>query len=86
MDASHPRQRRACRSSTVGVHAPYVWVACPEGVDSWGLFERLLEEANVVVIPGAGFGRCGDGFVRISAFNTRKNVEEVVRRLAEIRL
>ncbi len=69
-----------------GVHAPYVWVACPEGVDSWGLFERLLEEANVVVIPGAGFGRCGEGFVRISAFNTRQNVEEVVRRLAEIRL
>lgn len=64
-----------------GVNAPYVWVACPDGVDSWGMFDRMLEQSNVVTTPGVGFGRCGEGFFRISAFNSRENVEEVVRRL-----
>ncbi|MCA9296419.1 MAG: LL-diaminopimelate aminotransferase, partial [Phycisphaerales bacterium] len=64
-----------------GEHAPYVWVACPDGVDSWRMFERMLHEANVIITPGVGFGSCGEGFFRISAFNTRANVEEVVRRL-----
>lgn len=65
-----------------GTNAPYVWVACPDGVDSWSMFDRLLADAQVVSTPGAGFGRCGEGYVRISAFNTRANVEEVGRRLA----
>lgn len=64
-----------------GENAPYVWVACPEGVDSWGMFDRMLREANVVITPGAGFGRQGEGFIRISAFNSRENVAEVVRRM-----
>ncbi len=64
-----------------GVNAPYVWVRCPEGVDSWGMFDRLLQEAQVVTTPGVGFGRCGEGYFRISAFNSRENVEEVVRRM-----
>ena len=64
-----------------GVNAPYVWVQCPKGLDSWGTFDRLLHEAQVVVTPGAGFGTCGEDFFRISAFNSRENVEEVVRRL-----
>ena len=64
-----------------GVHAPYVWVRCPDGLDSWGIFDRMLEDAGVVVTPGVGFGRCGEGYFRISAFNTRENVIEVVRRL-----
>ena len=67
-----------------GENAPYVWVACPEGVDSWGMFDRMLGEANVVITPGAGFGAAGEGFFRISAFNSRENVEEVCRRLKEI--
>ncbi|MHC4775393.1 MAG: LL-diaminopimelate aminotransferase [Planctomycetota bacterium] len=67
-----------------GVHAPYVWVACPEGTGSWQMFDRLLEEANVVVVPGCGFGACGEGFFRISAFNTHRNVIEVVERLAKL--
>jgi LL-diaminopimelate aminotransferase len=58
-----------------------VWVACPEGTDSWGMFDRMLNEANVVITPGAGFGSAGEGFFRISAFNSRENVEEVCRRL-----
>jgi LL-diaminopimelate aminotransferase len=64
-----------------GMSAPYVWVCCPDGTGSWSMFDRLLEQANVVVVPGSGFGRCGEGFFRISAFNTRENVKEVVERL-----
>ncbi len=66
-----------------GVNAPYVWVGCPEGVDSWGMFDRMLEQAQVVITPGAGFGAAGEGYFRISAFNSRENVEEVCRRIAE---
>lgn len=65
-----------------GVNAPYVWVGCPEGVTSWDMFDRMLEEAQVVITPGAGFGAAGEGYFRISAFNSRANVEEVCRRIA----
>jgi LL-diaminopimelate aminotransferase len=64
-----------------GENAPYVWCKVPDGSDSWSFFERLLREARVVTTPGAGFGRCGEGHFRISAFNSRANVQEVVRRL-----
>lgn len=66
-----------------GINAPYVWVGCPDGVDSWGMFDRMLEQANVVITPGAGFGAAGEGYFRISAFNSRENVEEVCRRISE---
>ncbi|MBX3355887.1 MAG: LL-diaminopimelate aminotransferase [Phycisphaeraceae bacterium] len=65
-----------------GSDAPYVWAECPSGMGSWELFDRLLREAQVVVTPGAGFGRLGEGFFRVSAFNSRANIEEVGRRLA----
>lgn len=81
--------REGCRSMGLDVHggvnAPYVWVGCPDGLDSWSMFDLLLNEAQVVVTPGVGFGRCGEGFFRVSAFNSRANVEEVVRRLAALR-
>ncbi len=48
------------------------------------MFDRVLQEAHVVTTPGAGFGACGEGFFRISAFNSRANVEEVVRRLEQM--
>ena len=64
-----------------GENAPYVWVACPESVDSWGMFDKMLNEANVVITPGAGFGEAGEGFFRISAFNSKENVETVCERL-----
>ncbi len=64
-----------------GVNAPYIWVGCPRGVTSWEMFDRMLGEAHVVVTPGAGFGGAGEGFFRISAFNSRANVEEVCRRM-----
>ena len=67
-----------------GEHSPYVWVRCPEGVDSWGMFDKMLQEAQVVVTPGAGFGAAGEGYFRISAFNSRENVEEVCARIAKV--
>jgi LL-diaminopimelate aminotransferase len=66
-----------------GVNAPYVWVGCPDGLSSWDMFDKMLHEANVVITPGSGFGAAGEGYFRISAFNTRKNVEEVCRRIIE---
>ena len=66
-------------------NSPYVWMTCPSGIGSlgsWETFDLLLREAQVVTTPGAGFGKCGEGFIRISAFNSRANVEEVARRLS----
>lgn len=68
-----------------GINAPYIWVACPDGVLSWDLFDRMLKEANVVITPGAGFGSAGEGYFRISAFNSRANAEEVARRIGEMK-
>ncbi|MBL9141756.1 MAG: LL-diaminopimelate aminotransferase [Phycisphaerae bacterium] len=65
-----------------GEQAPYVWVACPKGMESWDVFDLLLREAQLVVTPGAGFGAHGANFFRISAFNSRENVVEAGRRLA----
>jgi len=64
-----------------GENAPYVWAGCPSGLSSWDMFDRMLEEARVVVTPGSGFGSAGEGYFRVSAFNSRANVEEVCRRL-----
>jgi LL-diaminopimelate aminotransferase len=64
-----------------GQNAPYVWVACPDSIDSWGMFDKMLNEANVVITPGAGFGKAGEGFFRISAFNSKSNVDTVCERL-----
>jgi LL-diaminopimelate aminotransferase len=64
-----------------GVHAPYVWVRTPRGLSSWDCFDFVLRRAHVVTTPGAGFGAAGEGFLRISAFNSRENVEEAVARI-----
>ena len=64
-----------------GENAPYVWVSCPQGLSSWDMFDKMLGEAQVVITPGSGFGSAGEGYFRISAFNSRANVEEVCRRL-----
>jgi LL-diaminopimelate aminotransferase len=68
-----------------GVNAPYIWVKCPEGVKSWDMFDRFLQEANVVITPGAGFGAAGEGYFRISAFNSRANAEETARRIRSMK-
>lgn len=65
-----------------GTNAPYVWVKTPEGVSSWDFFDQLLNEAHVVGTPGSGFGAAGEGYFRISAFNSRENVEEALRRIS----
>ena len=63
-----------------GDNAPYIWINT--GTDSWTFFDKLLNEAQVVCTPGAGFGKCGEGHVRISAFNSRENVEKALARIA----
>lgn len=63
-----------------GDNAPYLWINT--GRDSWEFFDLLLNQAQVVCTPGAGFGKCGEGHVRISAFNSRENVETALARIA----
>jgi LL-diaminopimelate aminotransferase len=62
-----------------GENAPYIWVDGQR--DSWAFFDLLLNEAGVVCTPGAGFGQCGEGYIRISAFNSRENVEKAMARI-----
>ncbi|MGM0443081.1 MAG: LL-diaminopimelate aminotransferase [Fibrobacterota bacterium] len=62
-----------------GENSPYIWVET-EG-SSWDLFDKLLNDAGVVTTPGAGFGKCGEGFIRISAFNDYEKVEEALERI-----
>jgi LL-diaminopimelate aminotransferase len=68
-----------------GLNAPYIWVKAPKGVTSWQVFDKILGEANVVITPGSGFGSKGEGYFRISAFNSRANAEEVARRLQTLK-
>jgi LL-diaminopimelate aminotransferase len=67
-----------------GEQAPYVWIQTPEGQDSWGFFDHLLGNAHVVGTPGSGFGAAGEGYFRLSAFNSRANVEEAMRRIRSL--
>lgn len=67
-----------------GEHAPYVWLKTPEGVDSWSFFDMLLQKANVVGTPGAGFGAAGEGYFRLSAFNNPERVKEAMDRIAKL--
>ena len=64
-----------------GDNSPYIWVD-GQGRDSWEFFDLLLSKAGVVCTPGAGFGKCGQGYIRISAFNSRENVEKAMLRIA----
>ncbi|MBN2576406.1 MAG: LL-diaminopimelate aminotransferase [Deltaproteobacteria bacterium] len=64
-----------------GQNAPYIWLRVPGGMTSWDFFDRLLAEANVVGTPGSGFGSCGEGYFRLSAFGWRENVEAAVERI-----
>lgn len=66
-----------------GVHAPYIWVKTPAGLSSWDFFDKLLQACHVVGTPGSGFGAAGEGYFRISAFNSRDNVEEAMKRITE---
>jgi LL-diaminopimelate aminotransferase len=67
-----------------GINAPYLWVKAPDGLTSWQMFDRMLHEINVVITPGSGFGAQGEGYFRISAFNSRENAGEVAHRLQDL--
>lgn len=64
-----------------GVNAPYVWIKTPQGIDSWKFFDLLLDKCHVAGTPGAGFGPSGEGYVRLTAFNTYENTVEAVKRI-----
>jgi LL-diaminopimelate aminotransferase len=64
-----------------GVNAPYIWAKAPNGMSSWAFFDRLLANCHVVGTPGAGFGACGEGYFRLSAFGKREKIEEAVERI-----
>lgn len=70
---------------TGGKNSPYIWLKCPGGMKSWEYFDYLLENANVVGTPGAGFGQNGEGFFRLTAFGGRENTIEAVRRIKSLK-
>lgn len=69
---------------TGGKNSPYIWFKCPKDMDSWDFFDKLLEEVQVVGTPGAGFGNNGQHFFRLTAFNTKENTQEAMRRLEKL--
>ena len=69
---------------TGGKNSPYIWLKCPNGMDSWAFFDLLLTQANVVGTPGAGFGKNGEGFFRLSSFSNHENTAEAMERLKRV--
>ncbi|MGY6528768.1 MAG: LL-diaminopimelate aminotransferase [Cyanobacterium sp.] len=82
-NASIIRQELTKAGLTVygGVNAPYVWVKTPDGLSSWDFFDKLLHNVHIVGTPGSGFGAAGEGYFRLSAFNSRENVIEAMKRI-----
>ncbi len=68
-----------------GINAPYIWVKTPDKMSSWEAFDKILNDALVVVTPGSGFGPHGEGYFRVSAFNSRENAQEAAQRLASLK-
>ena len=71
-------------SHTGAKNSPYVWMECPNQMRSWDFFDRLLEEAQVVGTPGVGFGPAGEGYLRLSAFGQRADIEEAMGRIEQM--
>ena len=67
------------------INAPYAWIKTPKNMSSWDFFDFLLEKANVVGTPGSGFGAAGEGYFRLSAFNSRENVEKAMQRIVKLK-
>lgn len=67
---------------TGGINSPYIWLRC--GMDSWEFFDMLLNEIQVAGTPGSGFGKCGEGYFRLTAFNTHENTLEAMQRLKKL--
>lgn len=69
---------------TGGTNSPYIWLKCPDGMNSWEFFDFLLEKANVAGTPGSGFGMSGEGYFRLTAFNTYENTLESIERMRKV--
>lgn len=69
---------------TGGKNSPYIWLKCPDGMNSWQFFDCLLENVQVVGTPGSGFGRNGEGFFRLTAFGGREETEEALERIEKL--
>ena len=67
-----------------GVDSPYIWVKTPNDIDSWAFFDLLLNEANVVSTPGAGFGPSGEGYIRLTAFNKYEKTQQAMERISKL--
>lgn len=67
-----------------GINSPYIWMKCPNGMKSWEFFDYLLENANIVGTPGAGFGENGEGYFRLTAFSNKENTVEAMKRFKEL--
>ena len=67
-----------------GQHSPYIWLKCPNNMKSWGFFDYLLENIQVVGTPGSGFGRNGEGYFRLTSFGSRENTKEAVERMDKL--
>ncbi len=72
--------------SSGGANSPYIWLKTPGSLSSWEFFHKLLNECQVVGTPGAGFGKCGEGYFRLSAFGERNNVKEAIKRISELKI
>ena len=67
-----------------GKNSPYIWLQCPDGIDSWSFFDMLLNEIQVIGTPGAGFGACGEGYFRFSMFGSPEDTAEAAKRLESL--
>ena len=67
-----------------GKHSPYIWLKCPNNMTSWEFFDYLLNNAQVVGTPGAGFGKNGEGYFRLTSFGSKENTIEAMRRFKEL--
>ena len=67
-----------------GKNSPYIWLQCPDGIDSWSFFDMLLNEIQVIGTPGAGFGACGEGYFRFSMFGSPADTAEAAKRLESL--
>ena len=67
-----------------GKHSPYIWLKCPNNMSSWEFFDFLLEKIQVVGTPGAGFGKNGEGYFRLTSFGSRENTIEAMDRFKKL--
>ncbi|MCG8572693.1 MAG: LL-diaminopimelate aminotransferase [Spirochaetes bacterium] len=71
---------------TGGDNSPYIWLKTPNSISSWDFFDLLINQCQVVGTPGAGFGRCGEGYFRLSAFGNKNNIREAMERIKKLKI